>query len=339
MRDVAARAGVSVMTVSNVLNRPEAVSPATRDRVLAAIGELGFVRNESARRLRAGRSSTLGLVLLDLNSPVFALIARSVEDVANAHGLEVMLGTTDGRPDREANYLSALAEQGARGVLITPTDAAGPQIQQLRRRGIPVVLLDRAAGSTDECSVSVDEHLGGRLAAAHLLERGHRRIALVGGSPTSPLVQARLAGATAAVREAGADHDLTVLCADAATVASGRDGGAQLLGIRLDRRPTGVVCANDEVALGLLQQLVRHGAHVPEDFAIVGYDDIEYARAAAVPLTSVRRRSQEVAHRAAELLLDESNNESHVHEQLVLEPVLVGRDSTIARRSVVARDA
>ena len=128
MRDVAALADVSVMTVSNVLNRPEIVRPATRQRVLDAIEELGFVRNASARRLRSGRSSTIGLVLLDLSNAVFAVLARSVEDVASAAGLQVLLCATHGRPEREAARLEALVEQGVEGVLITPGDPASPQL-------------------------------------------------------------------------------------------------------------------------------------------------------------------------------------------------------------------
>src|SRR4051794_20999352 len=194
IRDVAVRAGVSVGTVSNVLNRPEAVGPATRERVQAAIVALGFVRNESARHLRAGRSRTIGLVVLDIANPFFTDVARGVEDVAAAAGLAVMLCNSDDQPDRESAHLDVLTEQRVQGVLITPTAELSARVEALRSRGTPVVLLDRRATGPDQCAVAVDDVLGGRLAADHLLERGHRQIAFIGGSSRPPQGPERHAG-------------------------------------------------------------------------------------------------------------------------------------------------
>src|ERR687894_2537373 len=201
IRDVAGRAGVSVGTVSNVLNRPDTVSEATRAKVLDAIAELGFVRNESARQLRAGSSRTVGLVVLDIANPFFTDVARGVEDVVNAAGLALILCSSDDRPEKEAAHLSLLAEQRVHGVLITPTAELTPQLDALRDRGVPVVLVDRRAPGPHQCAVATDDVLGGRLAAPHLLERGHRRIAFVGGHAALPQVQERHAGVASAVRQ------------------------------------------------------------------------------------------------------------------------------------------
>src|SRR4029450_1355396 len=181
IREVAERAGVSVGTVSNVLNRPEAVAPATRERVRRAIDELGFVRNESARHLRAGRSRTLGLVVLDVTNPFFTDVARGVEEAVAAEGLAVVLCDSAERADRERRYLELLEEQRVKGILITPVEGVGEQLRQLRRRGIPVVLVDRWASTRSFCSVSVDAFYGGELAPPHLVGQGHTRIAFVGG--------------------------------------------------------------------------------------------------------------------------------------------------------------
>ncbi|MGY2080053.1 LacI family DNA-binding transcriptional regulator [Modestobacter sp. SYSU DS0657] len=334
IRDVALRAGVSVGTVSNVLNRPDAVSPPTRERVLDAIAHLGFVRNESARHLRAGRSRTIGLVVLDIANPFFTDVARGVEEVANAAELAVVLFNSDDRPDKEAAHLDVLTEQRVQGVLITPTAELSPHVEALRSRGTPVVLLDRRAATADRCAVAVDDVLGGRLAADHLLERGHRRIAFIGSSSGLPQVQERHDGVVAAVREgSGSDDALTVLSPATLTVAGGREAAAEIIGLPAARRPTAAVCANDLVALGVLQEMVRHGVRVPDDFAIVGYDDIDFAAAAAVPLTSVRKPRQELGRRAAQLLLDEATRGAeHVHEQPVFEPTLVVRESSMVRR-------
>jgi LacI family transcriptional regulator len=185
---------VSVGTVSNVLNRPELVSTATRTRVLDAIAELGFVRNESARQLRAGSSRTVGLVVLDIANPFFTDVARGVEDVVSAAGLALILCNSDDRPEKESAYLAVLAEQRVQGVLITPTARLSPDLDALRARGVPVVLVDRRAPDADQCAVATDDVLGGRLAAEHLLAQGHRRLAFVGGASGLPQIQERHAG-------------------------------------------------------------------------------------------------------------------------------------------------
>jgi LacI family transcriptional regulator len=337
IRDVASRAGVSVGTVSNVLNRPGQVGETTRVRVLAAIEELGFVRNEFARHLRAGSSRTVGLVVLDIANPFFTDVARGVEDAVNEEGLAVILCNSDDQREKEASYLDVLSEQRVQGVLITPTAGPNPALEAMRARGVPVVLLDRRSTGPDQCSVAVDDVHGGRLAADHLLERGHRRIAFIGGSSGLPQVQERHDGVESAIREVcGSTDGLTVLSPETLTVAGGREAGSRIVGMPAAQRPTAAVCANDLIALGLLQEMVRHGVAVPDEFAIVGYDDIDFAAAAAVPLTSVRKPRQELGRRAAELLLDEARNEDHLHEQLLFEPTLVVRESSMVRRPVEA---
>ncbi len=336
IKDVAGLAGVSVGTVSNVLNRPDIVSPTARERVQAAIAELGFVRHESARHLRAGHSRTIGLLVLDIANPFFTDVARGVEEVANAAGLAVILCNSDDRPDKEAAHLDVLREQRVRGVLLTPTAELSPAVEALRSRGTPVVLVDRRAPTLEECAVAVDDVLGGRLAAEHLLERGHRRIAFIGGPSRLPQVQERHAGVVAAVCEAtGGQEALTVVTPDALTVAGGREAAVQIVGLRGGRRPTAAICANDLLALGVLQEMVRQGVRVPEEFAIVGYDDIDFAAAAAVPLTSVRKPRYELGRRAAELLLSEAGGDGHQHQQPVFEPTLVVRESSMVRRNEI----
>jgi LacI family transcriptional regulator len=320
--------------VSNVLNRPDTVSGPTRERVQAAIDQLGFVRNESARHLRAGSSRSIGLVVLDIANPFFTDLARAVEDVASAQGLAVILCNSADDAGRETNYLDLLTEQRVQGVLITPTAELSPALDAVRRRGVPLVLVDRQAAAPDQCSVAVDDVLGGRLAADHVFERGHRRIAFVGGSSGLPQVQDRHDGVLAAVREyCGSDDALTVLSPAELTVAGGREAAGQILELAPDRRPTAVLCANDLLALGVLQEMVRHGVAVPGDVAIVGYDDIDFAAAAAVPLSSVRRPRYELGRRAAELLLEEASDENHRHQQSVFQPELIVRESSMVRVS------
>jgi LacI family transcriptional regulator len=333
IKDVAARAGVSVGTVSNVLNRPHVVRPATRMRVEAAMADLGFVRNESARQLRAGHSRVVAYVFLDAGNPYFTDVARGAEDGCREAGLALVMCSSDGDRSREDDYLSLLLEQRVRGVLVTTVDEDGDRLRSLPQLGIPVVLVDR--GSTSDgnwCSVGVDDVHGGALAVGHLIEQGHDRIAFVGGPLTIHQVGDRLAGAHRAMAEAGLPDDrLVVLETEGTTVAAGREAGQRLAGLPAGSRPDGVFCANDLVALGMLQELLRQGARVPNDVALVGYDDIDFAAAAAVPLTSVRQPRQLLGQTGVELLLKEAAGDpAHVHEHVQFTPELVVRDSTRA---------
>ena len=289
VKDVADRAGVSAGTVSNVLNRPERVSEATRAKVWQAIADLGFIRNESGRQLRAGRSRTIAYLGLAVTNPYFTDVSRGIEDVAQSNGLALFLCNSDGDPSREEYYLDMLVEQRVRGVLVSPFNPLTPQLQRLRQRGMAVVLVSSTAGP-HWCSVAVDDVEGGELAVGHLLDHGHRRIAFVGGVMYAVCVADRLLGARKAVAAAGSDPEsLTVIETTRLSIGEGRQAGEQLLAVPRSRRPSAVFCANDLVALGLLQHLTQQGVAVPGEVAIVGYDDIEFAGAAAVPLTTIRQ--------------------------------------------------
>lgn len=329
IRDVAANAGVSVGTVSNVLNRPEIVASATRDKVHAAIKTLGFVRNEPARQLRAGRSRIVGLVVLDVSNPFFTDMARGVEDEANASGLSVMLCNSDEQPDRENRYLDLLEEQRVQGVLITPLGDAD-HLTLLQERGTPVILVDSRSPTGAQCSVSVDDVLGGDLAVTHLIDSGHRRIAFIGGPASLRQVADRYEGAVrAAARVGRPESDVLMLETPGLNVAGGQVAGLQITAMSADARPSAVFCANDLLALGFLQEMTRQGVRVPDEIAIVGYDDIEFAAAAAVPLSSVRQPRQELGRMAAQLLLDETARlNRHKHRQVVFQPELVIRQSS-----------
>ena len=330
IREVAAHAGVSVATVSNVLNRPEIVAQPTRDRVHASIRELGFVRNESARQLRAGRSRTIGLVVLDVANPFFTDLARGVEDEANKAGFSVILCNSDDQERKEKRYLELLEEHRVQGVLITPVAGASSRLARLQRRGIPVVLVDSRSPSRGQCSVAVDDVLGGDLAMSYLLTAGHERIAYISGPPAIRQVADRHEGALRALRRAGRPvEDLHVIDAGALNVGAGQKAGAEIAAMPARDRPAAVFCANDLIALGVLQEMTRNRIRVPEDISIVGYDDIDFAAAAAVPLTSVRRPRQQLGHTAARLLLDEAaDDDTHQHRQVIFEPELVVRQST-----------
>ncbi|MDL4821833.1 LacI family DNA-binding transcriptional regulator [Actinomadura opuntiae] len=333
IKDVARHAGVSVGTVSNVINRPEMVSPETQTRVEAAIKILGYVRSESARQLRAGQSRVMALLVLDISNPFFVDMARGAESAAREAGLVVMVCSSAQSVSEEVSHLSLFVEQRVRGVLVSPADPTGSSLETLKQQDTPFVLVDRVAGELGACSVSVDDTVGGALAGRHLVGAGHRSIAYVSGPPHLQQVKDRREGLLQAISEAGLPPETLVeIPTKHLDVANGRDAAARLLG--LAQRPTAVFCANDLLALGVLQAVYAAGIAVPQELAIVGYDDIEFASAAVVPLTSVRQPAFEMGRRATELLMEETGEQAaeHRHRKVVMLPELVVRGSSLSRR-------
>jgi LacI family transcriptional regulator len=330
IREVAAHAGVSVGTVSNVLNRPDIVAASTRDRVHESIKALGFVRNESARQLRAGRSRMIGLIVLDVANPFFTDVARGVEDEASKSSLAVMLCNSDDQLPRENGYLDLLEEHRVQGILITPVGEDRQRLAQLQARGTPVILVDSRSPAGGQCSVAVDDVLGGDIAVTHLLEAGHERIAFVGGPANLRQVADRREGALRALARAGASPaELMLFDTPALNVTAGKAAGTAIAVTAPPDRPTAVFCANDLVALGLLQEMTERKIKVPADIAIVGYDDIDFAAAAAVPLSSVRQPRQLIGRTAAQLLLEEAvGQDDHQHRQVIFQPELEVRRSS-----------
>lgn len=330
IKEVARYAGVSLGTVSNVLNRPEVVSPTTRQRVLDAIDKLGYVRNDSARQLRAGRSRTVAIVVLDVSNPFFTDVIRGAEAVVESAGGMLVVCNSGEDTRREHRHLDMLEERRVQGLLITPvSDGRHERLDAFVAHGIPVVLVDRGSGHPSRCSVAVDDIAGGRLAAEHLAGRGHERIVYVGGPLSIRQVADRRAGATAALADRAPQATLVTYETASLSVAEGRQAAEDIAALPADERPTAVFCANDLLALGVLQGLTVHGIRVPHDIALVGYDDIDFAAAAAVPLSSVRQPRAQLGRTAAELLLEESlEGDKHSHRHVVFQPELVVRASS-----------
>ncbi|MGN7223430.1 LacI family DNA-binding transcriptional regulator [Curtobacterium flaccumfaciens] len=330
VREVAALAGVSLGTVSNVLNRPDKVAPGTVERVQSAIATLGFVRNDSARQLRAGRSSTVGLIVLDGGNPFFTDVARGAEDAAMDNGLAVLIGNSDESTDRERTYVDLFEERRVAGLLISPAGDDLSRLARLRDQGTAVVLVDRRADDEHFASVSVDDVAGGRIAVEHLAVIGRTHIAFVGGPFGIRQVADRHAGALAAAQAAGIR--LEALPTTSLSVLEGRRIGEAIQARPAAERPDAVFAANDLLAVGLEQAFIMRGTiAVPEQIAIVGYDDIAFAESAVVPLTSVRQPAQDLGRRAIELLTKQVEQGQDIDlEHVEFTPELVVRQSSVA---------
>ncbi|PZE99945.1 LacI family transcriptional regulator [Curtobacterium sp. MCLR17_040] len=330
VREVAALAGVSLGTVSNVLNRPDKVAPGTVERVQSAIATLGFVRNDSARQLRAGRSSTVGLIVLDGGNPFFTDVARGAEDAAMDNGLAVLIGNSDESTDRERTYVDLFEERRVAGLLISPAGDDLSRLARLRDQGTAVVLVDRRADDEHFASVSVDDVAGGRIAVEHLAAIGRTHIAFVGGPFGIRQVADRHTGALAAAQAAGIR--LEALPTTSLSVLEGRRIGEAIQARPAADRPDAVFAANDLLAVGLEQAFIMRGTiAVPEQIAIVGYDDIAFAESAVVPLTSVRQPAQDLGRRAIELLTKQVEQGQDIDlEHVEFTPELVVRQSSVA---------
>lgn len=330
IQDVSRLAGVSLGTVSNVLNNRDMVKPATAEKVQRAIDQLGFVRNDAARQLKAGKSKTLGLVVFDAGNPFFAELARGAEDEAARNSYSVLLGNSDNKFEREKAYLQLFDEQRVAGVLISPIQDVYEQIRELRGHGTQTVVVDRKADAARCCSVSVDDFAGGKIAVEHLIAIGRRKICFVGGSSQIQQVADRLAGAMAAISTSSGAVQLSVLESENMTALAGREVGERIAKMLPAERPDAIFAANDLVAMGIVQAfMLNNEISIPTDIALIGYDDIDFAEAAVVPLSSIRQPARLIGSTAIELLLDEVQDQDvHKHKQITFQPELVVRAST-----------
>ena len=325
LRDVAKAAKVSVGTVSNVLNRPEVVAPETLARVQGTIKDLGFVPNGFARHLRSGNSRTLGLIVPDVANPFFTEVARGVEDAASKRDYAVFLCNSDESATKEDRYINILIEQQVRGVLITPTDVKSDRLDAMRERGIAVTLVDREIKGRKQCSVSVDDIHGGQLGIEYLTGLGHTDIAWVCGPDSIPQVADRGAGVAKAAKFAGATVE--TIRVSLMNTTQGEEAARKILALKTI--PTAIFCANDLLALGVMRTLRENKLRIPEQVSVLGYDDIEFAASAAVPLSSISQPAYQMGVTAADLLLNECEEaETHEHQQIRFQPQLVERAST-----------
>jgi LacI family transcriptional regulator len=326
-REIAQAAGVSMATVSNVLNRPEVVSPRTRARIEEAIERLGFVHNEAAASLKRGTNRLIGLVVPDITNPFYSEIARGVTAAADAAGYGIVLCNSDDDSTTEHAQFEMLARLRAVGALVVPLTADLERLERLRHVGTHLVLIDRIANSHDGCSAAIDDVLGGEIAAKHLLDTVGQRLALVNGPQSIPQCADRREGMRRAMAASGAGPDsITELVVEEMTIQSGFAAVRTLLENGTDL-PSGFVCTNDQLAIGVIRGLTERGIKVPDDIAVVGYGDLSVAEQALIPLTTVRQPKNDLGRAAVALILDEIDDPNHEHSTSVFEPSLVIRRS------------
>ena len=307
--DVAKRAGVSTMTVSRVVNGTGRTSSATRARVEAAVAELGYVPNALARQLRSKRTKTIALVVSDISNPFFTTIARGVEDVAAAHGFSVMYCNTDESDVEEERYLLMLIERQVDGILLVPARSSGEACLLLSAHHMPVVVLDRRIDARNVDSVRCDSEAAAYALTRHLVDLGHRRVAVLTGPRSISTSVDRVAGARRALDEAGLPlPDELVQYGGYSFGKSNQADGHRMALELLDapgERPTAIFCANNFIAFGAIRALRAAGVRVPEDMSVVAFDDLPEEWVSEPFLTVAAQPAYEIGQRAATLLLSQ----------------------------------
>lgn len=304
MKDVAERANVSVSTVSYVLNDSGPVAQDRRNRVLDAIRLLDYSPNESARSLKRRSASTIAMVVPDLTNQFFAMVTEGVQRAASAVNVLVVLVVPDAIELPEENYAKLLRSQRVDGVIyLSGTGSMPESIYDLAKSG-PVVLVDEQIPGRDLPAIVCDSRRGAREVATHVLDQGHRRIAVIGGPPALWTAQQRLAGYREAIAGAGIDPDSVPVHAGDYRQESGRAAATQILSGPAGERPTALLCANDLMAIGAIDCLRNNGLRVPEDMSVVGFDDLPISALLTPRLTSVRQPAHDMGYRAANVLFN-----------------------------------
>ncbi len=326
--DVAARAGVSKSTVSLVLQGSDQVRPETRDAVRTAMVEIGYVYNRAAANLRSASVGLVGLVINDLRNPFFTQFATTLQMTLAARGYATVIANSDEDPALQARLVGSMIEHGVAGLVISPAyGSAGATFDQLARTGLPVLqVLRKTDPRTDLFPFASFDYAAGSVAAArHLLERGARRIAFVGGLPGRAITQQRQSG----WRTVMAEHGLDTVALEGKPT---RAFGMQVAGTLHARHPEidAAICFNDLVALGLIAGFARAGRQVGTDFRVVGFDDIEEAAQSWPQLSSVACDIDRFARDTAARLLDWMVDARRPAPEILMPVALVTRDSSIA---------
>jgi LacI family transcriptional regulator, galactose operon repressor len=329
MRQIAARARVSVGTVSHVINNSAGVRQEVRKRVLDAIERLGYQPSLLARGLRRNQTTILGMIIPDISNPFFPLVVRGVEDIAYQNSYRLMLCNTDNDAQKEQVYFDELRAYRMAGLIVIPSaDSRLVPMAAASGGEMPVICLDRCPEGWKGDTVTVDNAEGAYQAARYLLELGHRRIATIAGPLHVTSGVERLKGFKRALREAGVSIAQEYIQEGRFDRLSGYEKGLMLL--QFSPRPTAIVAANDLVALGVLAALREMGLRCPEDVSLVGFDDQEIASFTNPALTTVAQPAYQMGARAAALLFERLRGEDVATQQVVMKATLRVRDSAAA---------
>lgn len=330
MRDVAEQAGVSLSTVSHVINETRYVSAVVRQRVLAAMEALDYRPNELARSLRRGQTNTIGLILPDSSNPYFAEIGQAIEVTAFERGYSVILCNTSGDLTREELYVDVLRNKQVDGIIFVAAGDRSESVRELLRRNYPVVLVDRSLKGVELDAVFINNYDGGCQAIQHLIDLGHERIGCITGPHNLTPSAERITGYLDTLEANDLPRDEALIVSGDFRPNSGYQAATALL--KSSRPPTAIFACNDLMALGVMRAATTLGLRVPDDLSIVGFDNIELASYTIPPLTTVSQPSNEMARTGVQMLIHRIETDEDPPGSAVFQPELVIRGTTGGRR-------
>jgi LacI family transcriptional regulator len=328
LKDVARTAGVSVTTVSRLLNGSLDLPPATRIRIEDAIRTLNYRPNPHARRLSLGRSETIGLVVPDIANPFFATLVSAVESEADARGLVVSLYATLNRPGRERTYLELIARNHVDGLIFVTNHPDEGELARLINRTGKVVVVDEDVPDAIAPKLFCDNFEGGRLAGLHLAEQGHRRVLFIGGREEMISARRRYEGLAAGLREADGSIDEPLRYSGEYTIDYGREAARQFIA---DGQPaTAIFASSDEIAIGLMEIFAAAGVSIPTDVSVIGFDNVGPLHLFNPPLTAIEQPVRALGRRALEVLLETNWQDEKPFGGEELLPIKIVRRQSVA---------
>ncbi|MGC8778430.1 MAG: LacI family DNA-binding transcriptional regulator [Candidatus Caldatribacteriaceae bacterium] len=326
IKDVARLAGVSPTTVSRVINGTGTQRPETVERVLKAIEKLNYQPNLLARSLRVQKSKLLGFLAIDIDSPVFARLAKHIEEVAARKGYNLILCNVGENPKKEKEYLEILIQRQVEGIIFSRVSDESLLYRTPQLSKIPYVVLDRNLEKEEAPTVKLDNYQAGALAAEHLLSLGHRRMACLTGPLTIKICRERLAGFTETLKKQGIPEEAILIVEGNFKIDGGKKGMEKIL--HHPELPTAIFCMNDMMALGTMRAIREHGFSVPEDFSVVGLDNSILSEFSYPPLTTIAQPFDQMAREAINLLIKLMAGKKIRKKEILLPPKLLVRAST-----------
>ena len=324
LRDVAKEAKVSVGTVSNVINRPSQVSEEMRHKVRKAIDMLGFIPNSNNAN-PVKEQKIIGLILPLSNNPFYEELAQGIEDGVAKSGLRVLIGYSREDESIEMHLLSSMVEAGFKGIIMTPVGARNQVFEKFIEKNVRVGFISQTDDHVEQCSVSIDQVRGGFIGIEYLASLGHKKILWVSGPTHHHQSNQRFVGVTQAAREF--DVEVTAISSPSLDFLSGEHIAPTILA--QGKLPDAIFCANDAVALGIMNYFYKSGLKVPEDVSVLGYDNVSYAESALVPLTTVSQTPYQLGFTmGSQMIAEIEAKPGHIHQHVIFQPQIVERAST-----------
>ncbi len=331
INDVAEKAGVSVATVSHVINGTRYVSDELTEQVERAMEEIGYHPNAVARSLKTQKTKTIGLIVSDISNPFFSTLLRGVEDCALEKDHSLIVCNTDETLDKEKLYIDVLSQKKTDGLIVAPTGKSDQEISELKERNVPLVFVDRTLDEIEAPSVLSDNITGAEAATRHLVDLGHRRIGIILGLESVNTSRERLRGYKNVIREKEINYDKDLVKQGYSQVAGGAEAARELL--ELESPPTAIFSTNNLMTIGAMQGIQESGKECPGNVSLVGFDDFEWASTFRPRLTTVAQSPYEIGSEAAKLLFDKIESGSREISEVRIPTNLKIRDSTAKRSS------